>query len=108
MDKIQAMLEIKRIMEQQRGKGNQISAGEIAKRLGLKEEDTHVEPRQLILETIETHQVPIAAGGKGYYLLTNEEELSSYVKTLDNRIKKIERRKRNVIDIFKKYKPKAK
>lgn len=94
---------VKEIIEKHRGKTNQISAGEIGRMLGLRQEDTHVEARQLIFETIEKYKIPIAAGSKGYYLINNEEELNSYVRTLENRAKKILQRKETIKNFFKEY-----
>jgi len=92
--------EIRDILERHRGKANPISAGEITKRLGLRQEDTHVEARQLILEAIEKYRLPVAAGGRGYYYITNEDELRAYAQTLENRAQKILKRRNNIEKFF--------
>lgn len=99
----QALLKIKKIIEKHKGKGNQISSGKIAKMLNLKQEDTHIEPRTLILEAIKKFNIPAAGGSKGYYLITNKEELEEYINSIDRRIKKIEDRKLIIKKAFKKY-----
>ena len=101
--KSQLLRKIKEILEKHKGKNNQISSGEIAKKLNLKQEDTHVEPRKYILETIKKYKIPIAGRSKGYYLLSNREELEEYLKSLDNRIEEVKKRKQKVITAFQQY-----
>ena len=63
--------------------------------------------QQLILEAIEKYRLPVAAGGRGYYWITNKDELEAYSKTLDNRARKILKRKENIKTFFnEKYKAK--
>ena len=97
------LLEIKKILENHKGKSNAISSGEIARQLGLKQEDTHVEPRQYILEVIIKYKLPVAGTGKGYYLIANKNELEEYQESLDSRIEKIRFRKAMVTKNFKTY-----
>ena len=103
MEKDKILLKIKKIMEKHKGKRNQISAGKIAKMLNLKQEDTHIEPRMLILETIKKYKIPIAGGSKGYYLITNKEELKEYTESLERRRQNIEDRKKIIKTAFDKY-----
>jgi len=103
MGKDKKLSEIKEIIKKHKGKGKQISAGKIAEMLNLKQEDTHVEPRALILETIKQYRIPIAGGSKGYYLITNKVELEEYTKSLEKRIKNIKNRKRIVETVFDEY-----
>jgi hypothetical protein len=94
---------IKEIMAIHIGRKNAISSGEIARILGLKEEDTHAEPRYYILESMKKYRIPIAAGGKGYYLIENEIELERYLNSLNNRIQEIENRGQLVKKAFQQY-----
>ena len=97
------LAEIADLMQNHKGKRNAISAGEIGKMLNLKQEDTHVEARERIKETIQKFKIPIIAGGKGYYIATSEDELDNYIEGLDNRIRAIESRKELVRKAFKEY-----
>lgn len=103
MTKNEILSEIKKIMLMHRGKKNAISAGKIAQMLNLKQEDTHVEPRMYIYEAMKKYGIPIAGGGKGYYVADNQEELKEYTKNLDNRARKIQKRKQEVQGIFKEF-----
>ena len=97
------LLKVKKLMERHKGAANSISAGEIASRLDLKQEDTHVEPRKYIYQAMKQYRIPIGAGGKGYYLITSREELERYLTTLGNRAAKIELRRQETAEIFNEY-----
>lgn len=99
----QTLLEIKNILEKHKGKANQISAGKIAEMLNLRQEDTHIAPRTLILKAIKQFNIPVAGSSKGYYLITGQEELEEYMSSIDGRIEKIKDRKSTVKEAFKKY-----
>jgi len=101
MEKEQILLEIKKTMEKHKGKQNAISSGKIGEMLNLKQEDTHVEARMYIYKVMKKYRIPIAGGGRGYYIIKNQEELKQYTTTLDNRSKKIIKRKKEVEAIFK-------
>ena len=103
MEKDKILLKIKEIMEKHKGERNFISAGKIAEMLNLKQEDTHIEPRVYIYETIKKYRMPIAGGNRGYYMITNQEELEKYINSLENRIRKIEERKQEIQTIFNEY-----
>jgi hypothetical protein len=60
---------IKEIIEDHVGKENQISSGKIGPQLGIIEDATHVQVRNIIREAIETLKLPIGGGNRGYYLL---------------------------------------
>jgi hypothetical protein len=94
---------IKEILEKHRGSHNQISAGEIGKLIGIHEDATHVQVRGLILQTIEELRLPVAAGNRGYYFITNEDELKEYLNGIDGRIREMEKRKALVRDAFESY-----
>ena len=83
---------------------SKISGKEIAIRFGLKQEDTHVEPRKYIWEAITKYKLPVAGGGKGYYWITSQAELDAYSKTMDSRAEKIIKRKEAIKKYFKEYK----
>ena len=103
MDKEQILLEIKKIMENHKGEENCVSAGKIAEMLGLKQEDTHIQPRKYIYETMKKYRIPIAGGSRGYYIINDKKELERYTNNLDNRITEIEKRKQEVRTIFEKF-----
>jgi hypothetical protein len=97
------MQKIKKILEEHRGKGNQISAGEIGRQIGIDEDATHVQTRGLILQTIERFQLPVAGGSRGYYLISNKKELDDYLRGIDGRIQEMEKRKKLVNAAFNNY-----
>lgn len=94
---------IKDVLEKHRGPQNAISGKNIAKMFGLKEEDTHVEPRKYVWETIKKYKLPVAGGGKGYYWITSQNELDAYCKTMESRADKIIKRKEAITKYFKEY-----
>jgi hypothetical protein len=95
--------EIKRILEARKGKQNAISAGEISEILGLKQEDTHVEPRKWIKQTMFDLRIPIGSSSKGYYLISTEDELENYVDSLNHRRQEIKKRADAIQEIFSEY-----
>lgn len=94
---------IKEILENHRGRSNQISAGEIGQQIGIDEDATHVQTRGLILQTIEKFHLPVAGGNRGYYLIRNQEELDEYLSGIDGRIHEMTRRKDLVQAAFDSY-----
>ncbi len=94
---------IQEIMKDHIGANNRISAGEIAKMLGLRQEATHVEPRKYLRQAIKELKIPYAGGSKGFYLIADKTELDACIRALDKRIKGIEERKKIVLDAFKAY-----
>jgi hypothetical protein len=82
------------------GKANAMTSAEIAHRLGIKEDDTHMMTRHLILKCVEKHHLPLVASNKGYYIIDNEDELNTYLSSLDKRIYGIEKRKRIIQSNF--------
>ena len=94
---------IKEILEIHRGKENQISAGEIGPQIGIHEDATHVQVRGLILQAIESFNLPVAGGNRGYYLIKDEYELEEYLINIDGRIDEMQKRKNLVEEAFRKY-----
>ncbi len=94
---------IKEILEKHQGKNNQISAGEIGRQIGIDEDATHVQVRGLILQTIEQFNLPVAGGSRGYYLISNKNELDDYLSGIDGRIQEMEKRKALVRGAFDSY-----
>lgn len=99
------MLEqIKNILLTHVGKRNPIKSAEIARRIGIVEDDTYSQTRALILECAEQYGLPLASDNKGYYLIANQQEYNEYMDNLDLRIAGIERRKRIITKNFKERK----
>lgn len=84
---------IKNCLEQHKGKCNPVTSAEVAKIIGIIEDDTHAQTRALIFETAEIYGLPLAANHKGYYLITSDAEYDEYMENLDGRIEGIEQRK---------------
>ena len=70
------------------------TSAEIAKSLGIVEDDTHAQTRALILECAEKYELPLAANNRGYYLISDQQEYEEYMANLDSRSAGIEQRKR--------------
>lgn len=86
------------------GKKNAIPAREIAKTLGIQDNDTFVHTRTLITKTLKKKQLPIGANEKfGYFLIANRTELDDYAKTLESREKNIGDRKVRTMVYFEGY-----
>jgi len=94
---------IKNILENHRGKNNQISAGKIGPQIGIHEDATHVQVRSLIRDAIEKLNLPVGGGSRGYYLIKDENELREYITNIDNRINEMQKRKDLVESAFKEY-----
>lgn len=96
------MLEqIREILLLHNGKKNPITSAEIAKSLGIVEDDTHAQTRALILECAEEYELPLAANNRGYYLISDQQEYEEYMANLDSRSAGIEQRKRIITKIYK-------
>lgn len=91
---------IKEILENHVGKENQISSGEIGPEIGIHEDATHVQVRNLIREAIEKLKLPIGGGNKGYYMIKDKDELRQYTESIDNRINEMQRRKELIEEAF--------
>jgi len=95
--------QIKEILEQHRGKSNQISAGEVGPMVGINEDPTHFQTRKLILQTIKRFQLPVAASSRGYYLISTSQELEKYLSSIDGRMREMQKRKKIVRQAFDNY-----
>lgn len=74
------MLEqIREILLLHNGKKNPITSAEIAKSLGIVEDDTHAQTRALILECAEKYELPLAANNRGYYLISDQQEYECFL-----------------------------
>lgn len=103
MKKDDILKRIKEIMLKYIGNGNPINAGEIAKQVGLKEEDTHVEPRKYIYEMMKKYKIPVAGGSRGYFIIENGQDLQNYFDSIDGRIEEMQNRKRTVQAVFNSF-----
>ena len=97
------LLRIKEILENHRGKENQISSGKIGPQIGIYEDATHVQVRSLIRDAIEKLKLPVGGGSRGYYLIKDENELKEYIRNIDNRINEMQKRKDLVESAFREY-----
>ena len=95
---------IEAIISKHKGKKNAITAREIARIVGIPDNDTFITTRMLIRKLIKKKQLPIGAlDNGGYFLMEDPKELSDYVKTLNRRIIGITDRKARVIRYFESY-----
>lgn len=84
---------LKTILMEHKGKSNRITSSQIARCLGINEDDTHAKTRSLIFDVAEEYKIPLAADAKGYYVIATKEEYQDYMNNLDRRIAGIDRRK---------------
>lgn len=73
-----------------------ITSAEIGDALDLHDTEGNPDARRLIREAIDERNLPVAAGPKGYYYLSDSDALSDYLDRLDGRIAGIQERKQLV------------
>ena len=76
----------KELLLNHRGKGNEISSREINKEVELDSVGSFPQTRKLVKDIMYQEQIPIIGGGNGYYVAETEEELASYLESLEGRI----------------------
>jgi len=98
------MAEIEAILLKRVGKKNRITAREIAKKVGIQDNDTFINTRMLIRKLMKNKQLPIGAlDNGGYFIIENHKELNDYAKMLDRRANGITTRKARAIVYFENY-----
>lgn len=85
--------DVKRIMEKHVGEENAITSWVIASLLGIPDNATTYRTRKILFEAAEELELPLAASGKGYYLISNDQEYNKYMKNLNSRQAGIDKRK---------------
>lgn len=93
--------QIKSILLAHEGKRNAITSAEIAKTIGIIEDDTHSQTRALLLECAKKFRLPLAASNRGYYLITDDQEYNEYMRNLNSRSAGIEERKKIITENYK-------
>lgn len=96
--------QIKNILLLHKGKSNSITSAEIARKIGIVEDDTHAKTRALIFDCAKKYELPLAANNKGYYLIEDQQEYDEYMNNLNSRSSGIEERKRIITNNFKEKK----
>src|SRR3972149_3781249 len=98
------LAEIEAILLKRIGKKNAIRARDIAKKVGIQDNDTFINTRMLIRKLMKHKQLPIGAlDNGGYFMIENEKELTEYAKMLDRRSNGIVTRKARAIVYFENY-----
>jgi len=98
------LAEIEEILLKRKGKKNAITAREIARKVGIRDNDTFVNTRMLIRKLMKIKQLPIGAlDNGGYFIIENQKELGDYAKMLDRRANAIVTRKARAIVYFENY-----
>ena len=85
--------QIKQILLDHKGADNPISSREINEQVQLDNIGSFPVVREVIRELVLEDQIPIVATNQGYFLLQSEEELDTYVETLESRVMQITERK---------------
>ena len=98
------MQEIEEILLKHKGKKNAITARQISKKVGVRDNDTFVNTRMIIRKLMKNKQLPIGAlDNGGYFIIENQKELNAYAKMLDRRANGIMTRKARAIVYFENY-----
>lgn len=82
------------------GPDNAITSGELASSVGIADAEANPKTREAVRILVEERQVPVAATSQGYFLMTNQDHLETYLETLDGRIAGIQDRKQIVTEAF--------
>lgn len=85
--------QVKRLLLDHRGKGNEISSREINDVVELDSVGSFPQTRKCVRDVMLQEGIPIIGGGNGYYVAETEEEISDYIDTLDSRITNTAERK---------------
>ncbi len=104
----QRLEEIRKIILEHRGKNNPVKSSEIQERLEIPDNDTRGSTRAYITKLILDEGMPIAAYGKGYFYIENQQELAEYMAYLQDRITNITNRMMTVFANYKVRNGKAK
>jgi hypothetical protein len=75
------------------GKKHPIHSRRLAAELGIKEGDTFIRTRGIIASVVKDRGLAVGALGRGYFIISNDEELFEYLGSLDSRIREIDNRK---------------
>ena len=84
------------LFENHVGRENAITSSEIAEQLGITDGEANPATRELIRDTIEEEEIPVAAGSRGYYRIRDADELDEYLETLRGREEGIRHRRQLV------------
>lgn len=96
--KIRKMLE-----ENHVGRENAIFSGEIADEMDIPDDDTHINVREYLSELLD-EGLPLASNpGLGFWIINSQEELDSYVGSLERRARRIDQRKIDVLEAAESY-----
>lgn len=85
--------QVKELLLEHRGKGNEISAREIDGVVDLDNVGSFPNTRACIRDIIMRDGIPVIGGGNGYYVAETEQEIHAAIATLDSRIIKTTERK---------------
>lgn len=78
--------QVKEMLLNHRGKGNEITAREINEVVGLDNVGSFPQTRECIRDIILQERIPAIGGGNGFYIAESEEELKDALETLESRI----------------------
>lgn len=99
-NKKNSMERIIKILMNHKSEKNAITVEDIAYQANIDvpyKDSTYYPVRKKIKDIIKIYGLPIASCSKGYYIISDVEELKKYIKSLESRIEEIEKRKELVI-----------
>lgn len=87
-----------RILFDHVGSDNRITSRELSDRLGnLDHLDSTPETRTIIRGLVNEYGLPVVSSTKGYFMVSNQEELEQYIDDLNSRIMGIEKRRDSLL-----------
>ena len=79
-------------MLREASKENPVTSEEIQQEVGISDHEGNPNTRAMIRELVEKERLPVASCQHGYYMITTQKELRSYLDHLQNRKQGIDHR----------------
>lgn len=95
MNEMSKLAKIKKIIEDHPGRENAILSTEIAELIGVDPGPSSITIRNLVTKTMKKLHVPIGSG-RGYYLITNPDDLNKNIEQVEKRLRNITDRKKDL------------
>lgn len=96
--------DVERILREQSTPDDPVTSGEISDQLDLGDGETNPRAREAVRVLTDERELPIGSSSQGYFLISREGELETYLENLDARIAGIQERKTMVADAYEAYK----
>ena len=100
MDPDEMLKYLSKVLMSHKGEGSEITSQQIASLLGIYDNNGTPITRALIKRCAYEYHIPLAANGRGYYVITNKDELRKYCRNLDFRANEIRKRKEMIEEFY--------